>query len=70
MTKMFFDKVLIITYGANSFGNAVLKRFLKIDVKEIRIFKRNKKNRKTREGIEKPSFAPPVTATQRHPVGP
>lgn len=36
--SMFKDKVLLITGGTGSFGNAVLKRFLDSDVKEIRIF--------------------------------
>lgn len=40
---MFKDKVLMITGGTGSFGNAVLKRFLETDVKEIRIFSRDEK---------------------------
>jgi UDP-glucose 4-epimerase len=40
---MFKDKVLLITGGTGSFGNAVLKRFLNTDVKEIRIFSRDEK---------------------------
>lgn len=40
---MFADKTLMITGGTGSFGNAVLKRFLKTDVKEIRIFSRDEK---------------------------
>lgn len=40
---MFDDKVLMITGGTGSFGNAVLSRFLKTDVKEIRIFSRDEK---------------------------
>ena len=35
------DKILLITGGTGSFGNAVLKRFLVTDVKEIRIFSRD-----------------------------
>ncbi|MDB9933939.1 polysaccharide biosynthesis protein [Candidatus Thioglobus sp.] len=38
---MFKDKVLLITGGTGSFGNAVLKRFLTTDIKEIRIFSRD-----------------------------
>jgi len=38
---MFSDKVLMITGGTGSFGNAVLKRFLDSDVKEIRVFSRD-----------------------------
>ena len=40
---MFVGKVLMITGGTGSFGNAVLKRFLESDVKEIRIFSRDEK---------------------------
>ena len=37
----FLDKVLLITGGTGSFGNAVLERFLDSDLKEIRIFSRD-----------------------------
>lgn len=40
---MFDDKVLLITGGTGSFGNAVLNRFLKTGIKEIRIFSRDEK---------------------------
>jgi UDP-glucose 4-epimerase len=40
---MFTNKVLLITGGTGSFGNAVLKRFLKTDIREIRIFSRDEK---------------------------
>ncbi|MDA6211513.1 polysaccharide biosynthesis protein [Escherichia coli] len=40
---MFKSKVLLITGGTGSFGNAVLKRFLETDIKEIRIFSRDEK---------------------------
>ena len=40
---MFSSKVLLITGGTGSFGNAVLKRFLQTDIKEIRIFSRDEK---------------------------
>ena len=40
---MFKDKVLLITGGTGSFGNAVLDRFLDSDLKEIRIFSRDEK---------------------------
>ena len=39
----FTDKTLMITGGTGSFGNAVLKRFLDTDIKEIRIFSRDEK---------------------------
>lgn len=41
--SMFKDKVLLITGGTGSFGNAVLRRFLDSDIKEIRIFSRDEK---------------------------
>lgn len=40
---MFKDKTLLITGGTGSFGNAVMKRFLRTEVKEIRIFSRDEK---------------------------
>ncbi|WP_026664636.1 polysaccharide biosynthesis protein [Butyrivibrio sp. FC2001] len=39
----FKDKILMITGGTGSFGNAVLERFIDTDVKEIRIFSRDEK---------------------------
>jgi len=39
----FKDKVLLITGGTGSFGNAVLRRFLNTDIGEIRIFSRDEK---------------------------
>ena len=41
--SLFESKVLLITGGTGSFGNAVLKRFLDSDFKEIRIFSRDEK---------------------------
>lgn len=40
---MFKDKTLLITGGTGSFGNAVMKRFLDTDIKEVRIFSRDEK---------------------------
>ena len=40
---MFDDKVLMITGGTGSFGNAVLRRFLDTGVREIRVFSRDEK---------------------------
>lgn len=40
---MLKNKTLMITGGTGSFGNAVLKRFLATDIKEIRIFSRDEK---------------------------
>ena len=41
--SVFQDKTLLITGGTGSFGNAVLRRFLDSDIKEIRIFSRDEK---------------------------
>ena len=41
--SIFQDKVLLITGGTGSFGNAVLNRFLRTGIKEIRIFSRDEK---------------------------
>ena len=40
---MYKEKILLITGGTGSFGNAVLKRFLDTDIREIRIFSRDEK---------------------------
>lgn len=40
---MFNNKVLLITGGTGSFGNAALKRFLNTEIREIRIFSRDEK---------------------------
>lgn len=40
---MFSNKILLITGGTGSFGNAVLNRFLDTQIKEIRIFSRDEK---------------------------
>ena len=44
---LFDGKILMITGGTGSFGNAVLKRFLKSGIGEIRIFSRMRKSRMT-----------------------
>ena len=41
--SIFKDKILLITGGTGSFGNAVLRRFLDSDIKEIRVFSRDEK---------------------------
>ncbi len=41
--SIFKNKVLLITGGTGSFGNAVLRRFLSSDIREIRIFSRDEK---------------------------
>jgi len=41
--SIFVNKILLITGGTGSFGNAVLRQFLNSDIKEIRIFSRDEK---------------------------
>lgn len=41
--SLFKNKTLLITGGTGSFGNAVLNRFLKTDISEIRVFSRDEK---------------------------
>jgi UDP-glucose 4-epimerase len=41
--NMFKDKILLVTGGTGTFGNAVVRRFLNTDIKEIRIFSRDEK---------------------------
>lgn len=48
---MLKNKTLMITGGTGSFGNAVLKRFLTTDIKEIRIFSRDEKNKMICAGL-------------------
>lgn len=43
METLFNGKVVLITGGTGSFGNAILQRFLKTDIREIRIFSRDEK---------------------------
>ena len=40
---MFKDKILLVTGGTGSFGNTIVNRFLKTDIKEIRIVSRDEK---------------------------
>ncbi|MDR2085170.1 MAG: polysaccharide biosynthesis protein [Bacteroidales bacterium] len=52
---MFKNKILLITGGTGSFGNAVLNRFLDTNIKEIRIFSRDeKKQDDMRHAIQNP----------------
>jgi UDP-glucose 4-epimerase len=54
---MFKNKILLITGGTGSFGNAVLKRFLNTDIKEIRIFSRDeKKQDDMRHALQNPKI--------------
>ena len=53
--SIFKDKILLITGGTGSFGNAVLRRFLDSDIKEVRIFSRDeKKQDDMRHAIQNP----------------
>jgi UDP-N-acetylglucosamine 4,6-dehydratase len=54
---MLDESVLLITGGTGSFGNTVVKRFLKTEVKEIRIFSRDeKKQEDMRLGLNDPKL--------------
>lgn len=54
---MFKHKILLITGGTGSFGNAVLRRFLHTDIKEIRVFSRDeKKQEDMRIGVNNPKI--------------
>ena len=58
--SIFKDKVLMITGGTGSFGNAVLNRFLRTDIGEIRIFSRDEKkqdDRRHEEQVARPDGA-------------
>ena len=52
---MFKDKILLITGGTGSFGNAVLRRFIDSDLKEIRIFSRDEKKQDDMRNLYKNS---------------
>lgn len=52
---MFENKILLITGGTGSFGNAVLKRFLHEEFKEIRIFSRDEKKQDDMRRVYKDS---------------
>lgn len=55
---MFKDRILLITGGTGSFGNAVLRRFLNTDIKEIRIFSRDeKKQDEMRNALHSPKVS-------------
>lgn len=54
---MFRDKILLITGGTGTFGNAVLRRFLDTQVKEVRVFSRDeKKQDDMRKGYASPKL--------------
>ncbi len=47
--NIFNNRILLITGGTGSFGNAVLRRFLSLDIKEIRIFSRDEKKQDAKQ---------------------
>jgi UDP-glucose 4-epimerase len=54
---MFKSKTLLITGGTGTFGNAVLKRFLETEIREIRVFSRDeKKQDDMRKGFANPKL--------------
>jgi len=55
---MFSDKTILITGGTGTFGNAVLRRFLETDIREIRIFSRDeKKQDEMRNALRNPKVS-------------
>ena len=54
--SIFKDKVLLVTGGTGSFGNAVVNRFLDTDIKEIRIFSRDEYQAKYPDVYQKLKF--------------
>lgn len=73
--SIFKNKTLLITGGTGSFGNAVLRRFLDSDIKEVRIFSRDEKKQddmrheyqaKYPEYASKSSFSSVMYATSSH----
>ena len=58
MTNVFTGTTLMITGGTGSFGNAVLKRFLDSDIKEIRVFSRDEK--KQDDIADSTAIRPPI----------
>ena len=59
---MFNNKILLITGGTGSFGNAVLNKFLNSNIKEIRIFSRDEKKQDERNTFYRPAV--PVSLNQ------
>lgn len=55
---MFSNKTILITGGTGTFGNAVLRRFLETDIREIRIFSRDeKKQDEMRNALRNPKVS-------------
>ena len=57
--SIFAGKTLMITGGTGSFGNAVLNRFLRTDIGEIRIFTRDEKKQDDIRGAYRPVSSHP-----------
>ena len=53
---MFKNKTILITGGTGSFGNAVLKKLIDSDYKEIRIFSRDEKKQHMRTALNNPKL--------------
>ena len=49
---MFSRKIVLITGSTESFGNAVLRKFLQTDIKGIRIFSRDEKKQDDRTSVD------------------
>ena len=55
MQKTLKNKIILITGGTGSFGNAVLKKYLDYEVKEIRVFSRDEKKQDDQRKLYKDS---------------
>lgn len=66
---MFTDKILLITGGTGSFGNAVLNRFLETDIKEIRIFSRDEKKQDDMRHEYQAKYPPDVYNKIKYHIG-
>ena len=51
-------KVILITGGTGSFGNAVINRFLDTDIEEIRVFSRDEKKQDDMRHLSQLSYDP------------
>ena len=66
--SIFTGKTLMITGGTGSFGNAVLNRFLKTDIAEIRIFSRDEKKQDALKQVPSCEFFP-MEAVKTNVIG-
>ena len=66
---MFDNRTLLVTGGTGSFGNAVMRRFLKTQIREIRIFSRDEKKQDDMRRDYATGRSRSTSATCRNPDG-